>query len=211
MGEVHQAQEVADRDVQLNFEGLVIHCGHAQIRDGLLTGNDLCGVDHLADVRQHIGILGSIGGVNSTLPAEHEVGCGDGVTVGPLCIAQVEGISLTVLADVVGLGEGRDSCAVGVHLHQTVGVVGDDLEGGAVGGDLRVQRLDFSLQHDVQGAACGSASCAGSTGGGSGRRCRGAGASAGRQGQSCCGYACCCQKAAARNTTIESHNIFSPL
>ena len=27
----------------------------------------------------------------------------------------------------------------------------------------------------------------------------------------CCGYACCCQKAAARNTTIESHNIFSPL
>jgi len=26
-----------------------------------------------------------------------------------------------------------------------------------------------------------------------------------------CGYACCCQKAAARNTTIESHNIFSPL
>ena len=47
--------------------------------------------------------------------------------------------------------------------------------------------------------------------GGSGRRCRGAGAAAGRQGQSCCGYACCCQKAAARNTTIESHNIFSPL
>ena len=36
-GEVHQAQEVADRDVQLDLEGLVIHCGHAQIGDGLFS------------------------------------------------------------------------------------------------------------------------------------------------------------------------------
>ena len=123
----------------------------------------------------------------------------------------MEGIGLAVLADVVALGNGRDRRAVGIHLHQTVGVVCDDLKRGAVGGDLRVQRLDLGLQHDVQGAACGSASCAGSTGGGSRGSCRRAGAAAGRQGQSCCGHACRCQKAAARNTTIESHNIFSPL
>ena len=60
-GEVHQAQEIADRNVQLDFHRLVIHSGHAQIGDGLLACDDLRRVDDLADIRQHVGILGSGG------------------------------------------------------------------------------------------------------------------------------------------------------
>ena len=114
---------------------------------------DLGSVDHLTDIRQHIGILGSGGGVHGALPAKYEVGSGNGFAVGPLGIPQVEGVGLAVLTDVVGLGNGGNCCAVCIHLHQTVGVVCDDLKGGAVGGYLRVQRLNLGLQHDIQGAA----------------------------------------------------------
>ena len=152
-GEVHQAQKVADGNVQLDFQRLVVHSSHAQIGDGLLACNDLGSVDHLTDIRQHIGILGSGGGVHGALPAKHEVGSGNGFAVGPLGIPQVEGVGLAVLTDVVGLCNGGNRCAVCIHLHQTVGVVCDDLKGGAVGGYLRVQRLNLGLQHDIQGAA----------------------------------------------------------
>ena len=208
-GEVHQAQEVADRNVQLHLQGLVIHSGHAQVGNGLFTGNDLSGVDHLTNVGQHVGILGSGGGVYGTLPAKHKVSGGHGLTVGPLCIAQVEGVGLAVLADVISLRHGGNCCTVSIHLHQAIGVIRDDLKGGAVGGHLGVQRLDLGLQHDVQGAAlCGASRSRGSAAGC--RRCsHGAGrAAAGCQSQRGRGDTGSCQEAAARNTTIEFHICF---
>ena len=125
----------------------------------------------------------------------------------------MERVGLAVLADVIGLCNGGHGSTVCIHLHQAVGVIGDDLKGGAVGGHLRVQRLDLGLQHDVQGAAGSRASSCGTCTGSCGRSSsRGAGrTAAGRQGQSSSGDTCSSQEAAARNTTIESHNIFSPL
>ena len=210
-GEIHQAQKVADRNIQLDLQRLVVHCGDAQIGDRLFAGNDLGSVDHLTDIRKHIGILGSVGGVYGTLPAKHEIGSGNGIAVGPLDIPQVEGIGLAVLADLISLCNSGNCCAVGIHLHQAVGVIGDDLKGGAVGGDLRVQRLNLGLQHNVQGAALCSASCRGSSAG-SGRSRHGAGrAAAGCQSQCCGGNTGSCQEAAARNTTIKSHRCFPSL
>ena len=145
------------------------------------------------------------------MPAEDEVSGGHSIPVGPLGIAQVEGIRLAVLADVVSLRQRRDGCAVGVHLHQAVGVVRNDLERGAVGGHLRVEGLNLGLQHDVQGAALCSASCRGRRRTGSGRSCHGAGrAAASRQSQCSRGDTRSRQEAAARNTTIEFHIYFFP-
>ena len=75
-------------------------------------------------------------GSTGTLPAKHKVGGGHGLTVGPLCIAQVEGVGLAVLAQLIVLCQSLHGCTVRIHLHQAVGVVGDDLKGGAVGSQL---------------------------------------------------------------------------
>lgn len=78
-GEVHQAQEIADRNVQLDFQRLVIHSGHAQIGDGLLACDDLRRIDDLADIRQHVGILGSGGwGRQKEARCNHTAGFGKG-------------------------------------------------------------------------------------------------------------------------------------
>ena len=83
-----------------------------------------------------------------------------------------------------------------IHLHQAVGVVRDDLKRGAIGGHLRVQRLDLGLQHDIQGAACCGASRRGSRRTCGRRSCHRAGrTAAGRQGQRSGGDTGSCQEA----------------
>ena len=62
----------------------------------------------------------------------------------------MEGVDRAVLGHVIALGDGRDGRAVGVHLHQTVDAVGNDLKGFAVGGEVGVQGHDVGAQHDAQ-------------------------------------------------------------
>ena len=111
-----------------------------------------------------------------------------------------------VIATLHGRSDDILQLLVGGQLHLDAGLGGKGLSdllphisaiAGLDGGDLDGHVLSGS------GRCSSGRSRAGSCGAGR--------TAAGRQGQSCCGYACCCQKAAARNTTIESHNIFSPL
>ena len=161
-GEIHQVQEVGNGNGQLHLQGLFVHCGDAQLALIHLAGDDLGGVLDLADVAHHVAVLGGGGGISRALPGEHEVVGGNGIAVGPVGIlTQVEGVGAAVLAHLVALGNGGNGLTVRVHLHQAVGVVGDYLKAGAVGGQLGVQGGDLDLGHNIQHVAAGCGCSAG--------------------------------------------------
>ena len=190
-GEVHQAQEVADGNLQSDLQSLAVEGLDAQLALVHLAVDDGGGVLDLADVAEHIAVLGSQSGINGPLPCEDEVVSGHRLAVGPVGILpQVEGVDSAVLAHIPALGNGGDGGAVGVHLGQTVGIVGDDLKAGAVGGDLRIQAFHLDLDHHVQnlvafgsGGGVGRSRVTGIRGSGSGSGSAGSRAAAGSQAQ----------------------------
>ncbi len=123
-GVLGQLQHIGRRMVQLDAQGAGVDGMHAQGLDRRLAGVHRLAV--LDEIEQR-GIVGGQFGIDLALHAEHEVVGGDGRSVRPLSIAQMEGPDQAVGRGLPGRGDARHDVALGVVLHQTDHQVVDHL------------------------------------------------------------------------------------
>src|SRR5699024_3715065 len=119
----HVQQQVRIRVVQLDDDGRFVRGADADVVRGVQCAGLVVGGTFDLRAREVARGPGGVPGAGSgwaQQPLEGPDGilCGDRVAVGPVRLAQVEGIGQLVLGDVPGLGEGGVDVAAGLVLHQ---------------------------------------------------------------------------------------------
>ena len=171
-GEGHQVQEIGNRMIQLDLQGLAVHSADAEFLDGQLAADDGRCVLHGRHFH-HEAVFGGSHGIDQTAPCENKVVRRDGYAVHPVgVLTNVKHILGRFLVRLIGCAQCIDRRAVRSGDEERLDDRGDNFQAVGLRGDrgIHVEQLSHTadIQHLVVAVLCGI----GRRGVGGGRRSR---------------------------------------